>query len=385
MTGAKPKPMAAAFEIREEGPVWVLVLSGDWTVWTVAGLDAALRAQAERLGPGAVVDVGRLGKIDVAGAYLVDRTVRGGSPCANTDTPIRLRGSHPVAHRLLQVARGATQPCPVRPAPANGLVALLDTAGRGMAAFGREAQANLAFLGESLTVLGNLALHPSRIRWTSVVHVMEHAGLRAAPIICVLAFFVGIVIAFLGARVSSDYGLSVFTVELVAYSMFREFGVVITAILLAGRTDSAFTAEIGAMKMRQEIDALRVLGLSPMEVLVAPRLIAMVIMVPFLAFLATIAGLLGGMLVCWGGLGIAPGMFFSRIQENIPDQHFWVGMFKAPFFAVVLALIGCRHGLEVGNDVASLGERTTASVVQSIFLVIVLDALFAIWFLEINW
>jgi phospholipid/cholesterol/gamma-HCH transport system permease protein len=185
--------------------------------------------------------------------------------------------------------------------------------------------------------------------------------------------------------VSADYGLSVFTVELVAYSMFREFGVVITAILLAGRTDSAFTAEIGAMKMRQEIDAMRVLGMSPMEVLVAPRIIAMLVMVPFLAFLATMAGLIGGLVICWSQLGITPGMYFTRIQENIADQHFWVGMFKAPFFALVLALIGCRHGLEVGNDVASLGERTTASVVQSIFIVIVLDALFAIWFLEINW
>jgi phospholipid/cholesterol/gamma-HCH transport system permease protein len=377
--------MAAAYDLVVEGRERVLTLKGDWTVWTIADLDMPLRELAQRLGPGLVVDVSALGHLDVAGAYLIDRTLRGGSPCANSDTPISLRGAHPAAERLLRATRAATQPCPAKLPAANGLLALMDSAGRGLAAVGREAVANIAFLGEALAHMGRLTLTPQKIRWTSVVHVMEHAGLRALPIICVLAFFVGVVIAFLGARVSSDFGLSVFTVELVAYSMFREFGAVITAILLAGRTDSAFTAEIGAMKMRQEIDALRVMGLSPMEVLVIPRLIAMLVMVPFLTFLATLAGLFGGMLICWMQLGISPGMFFSRIQENIPDQHFWAGMFKAPFFAIVLALIGCRHGLEVGNDVASLGERTTASVVQSIFVVIVLDALFAIWFLEMNW
>jgi phospholipid/cholesterol/gamma-HCH transport system permease protein len=377
--------MAAAYDIHDEGRERVLALKGDWTIWTIADLDAPLRALSARLGPGLVLDVSALGRLDVAGAYLIDRTVRGGSPCANTDAPITVRGAHPAAERLLRTARASTQPCPAKSAAPNGLLALMDSAGRGLASAWREAVANLAFFGEALAVLAGLLLRPGRIRWTSVVHVMEHAGLRALPIICVLSFFVGVVIAYLGARVSSDFGLSIFTVELVAYSMFREFGVVITAVLLAGRTDSAFTAEIGAMKMRQEIDALRVLGLSPMEVLVAPRLIAMLIMMPFLTFLATVAGIFGGMLICWAEIGVTPGMFFSRVQENIPDQHFWVGMFKAPFFAVVLALIGCRHGLEVGSDVASLGQRTTASVVQSIFIVIVMDALFAIWFLEMDW
>lgn len=377
--------MAAAFEILEEGRDRVIALTGDWTVWTIADLDAPLRAVAHKMGPGLAVDVSRLGRVDVAGAYLIDRTVRGGSPCGNIDTPLAIRGAHPAAERLLRTARASTQPCPAKPPHPMGLFALFDSAGRGLHGVAREAVENLSFFGEALATLGSLALKPNRIRWTSVVYIMEHAGLRALPIVCVLSFFVGVVIAYLGARVSSDFGLAVFTVDLVAYSVFREFGVVITAILLAGRTDSAFTAEIGAMKMRQEIDALQVMGLSPMEVLVAPRLIAMVIMMPLLTFMATMSGIFGGMVICFVELGISPGMFFSRIQENIPDQHFWVGMFKAPFFAIVLALIGCRHGLQVGSDVASLGARTTESVVQSIFIVIVLDALFAIWFLDMNW
>jgi phospholipid/cholesterol/gamma-HCH transport system permease protein len=177
----------------------------------------------------------------------------------------------------------------------------------------------------------------------------------------------------------------VFTVELVAFSVLREFAVVITAVLLAGRTDSAFTAEIGAMKMRQEIDAMQVIGIDPMEALVAPRVIAMVVMTPILTFAAMMAGIAGGVLVAWGELGVSPQMFFSRISETVPEQHFWVGMSKAPVFALVLAVIGCKQGLSVGGDVASLGSRVTTSVVQSIFMIILLDAVFALWFLEMDW
>jgi phospholipid/cholesterol/gamma-HCH transport system permease protein len=213
---------------------------------------------------------------------------------------------------------------------------------------------------------------------------MEIAGVDALPIVVLLAFAIGLVVAYLGARILGDFGASVFTVELVAFSMMREFGVVITAILLAGRTGSAFTAEIGAMKMRQEVDAMRVMGLEPMEALVVPRVIAMLIMTPILTFAAIMAGIIGGMLVAWGALGVSPLLYFTRISENVEAQHFWVGMSKSPAFAVVIAIIGCKQGLSVGDDVGSLGRRVTASVVQAIFMVILLDALFAIWFLELD-
>jgi phospholipid/cholesterol/gamma-HCH transport system permease protein len=213
---------------------------------------------------------------------------------------------------------------------------------------------------------------------------MEHAGLNAMPIVMLLSFFIGLVVAYLGARILGDFGASVFTVELVAFSVMREFGVVITAVLLAGRTCSAFTAEIGAMKMRQEIDAMRVMGIDPMEALTAPRVIAMLVMTPILTFAAVMAGIFGGLLVAWGELGVSPTMFFNRISDAVPAQHFWVGMVKAPVFAFALAIVGCRHGLAVGGDVGSLGARVTASVVQAIFLVILLDALFALWFLEMD-
>jgi phospholipid/cholesterol/gamma-HCH transport system permease protein len=371
----------AAFEFQDDAAAPVLALSGDWTVDTIAAQEAELRAIAERLKPGAVVDVGQLGRMDVAGAYLVDRTFR---ESAIGEERIAIRGQHDNAKQLLIAARKAAVEPAEKPHHEGGLNGFLDRVGRVMASIGEEIIQTVGFFGEALVVMGRLIVNPRRLRWTSIVHVMEAAGLNALPIVALLAFFIGMVVAYLGARILGDFGAAVFTVELVVFSMLREFGVVITAVLLAGRTNSAFTAEIGAMKMRQEIDAMRVMGLDPMEALVVPRIIAMLIMTPILTFGAMMAGIFGGVLVAWGELGVSPAMFFARVSEVVPAQHFWVGMSKAPAFAIVLAIIGCRQGLAVGGDVGSLGRRVTSSVVQAIFMVILLDALFALWFLELD-
>lgn len=373
----------AAFDFREDERAPVLALRGDWTVDTIASLEAQLSALAERLKPGAVVDVAALGRFDVAGAYLIDRTFR--ESAAGAENRIAVRGEHVNALRLLKAARkSAAAPAPP-PEHLKGALGFLDTLGRGVAAVGEEIVETLGFFGETLMVLVRLITNPRRIRWTSIVHVMESAGLNALPIVLLLSFFIGMVVAYLGARILGDFGASVFTVELVAFSMLREFGVVITAVILAGRTNSAFTAEIGAMKMRQEIDAMRVIGIDPMDALVAPRFIAMLVMTPILTFAAMMSGIFGGVLVCWFELDISPAMFFARVAEVVPAQHFWVGFSKAPAFAMVLAIIGCKQGLSVGGDVGSLGKHVTTSVVQAIFMVILLDALFALWFLEMDW
>lgn len=377
--------MKAAFEMRGAGRERALALKGDWTVWTVAAVDGPLRKLGAELGPGVNIDVTGLGQIDMAGAWLVDRTVRGSEACANMEAPLTLVGRHEGAERLLRAARAATQPCPLPPEPTDAFAAMLDRAGAGLLGMWREGVALLEFFGRTLVSLAHLAMHPRKIRWTSIVHVMEHAGLNAVPIVMLLSFFIGLVVAYLGASILGDFGASVFTVELVAFSVLREFAAVITAVILAGRSNSAFTAEIGAMKMRQEIDAMRVMGLEPLATLVVPRVIALMVMLPLLTFAAMIAGLAGGLVVCWRTLGVSPVMFLARIQEAVPVQHFWAGMVKTPFFALALALIACRQGLEVGGDVASLGSRTTSSVVQAIFMVIVIDALFALWFVEMNW
>jgi phospholipid/cholesterol/gamma-HCH transport system permease protein len=371
----------ATFELIEDGAP-VLSLRGDWTVDTIAALEEELRALAEKLVPGAALDVARLGKFDVAGAYLVDRTFREGP--AGTER-IAVRGAHANALALLAAARkSAAAPAPV-PERTHGLKGFLERIGVTVTAIGHEIIETFSFFGETLVVLAKLIAKPSRIRWVSVVHVMESAGLNALPIVVLLSFFIGLVVAYLGARILGDFGASVFTVELVAFSMLREFAVVITAVLLAGRTNSAFTAEIGAMKMRQEIDAMRVMRIDPMEALVATRVIAMLVMTPILTFAAMMSGIFAGLLVAWAELVVSPNMFFARISETVPEQHFWVGFVKAPVFALVLAVIGCKQGLSVGGDVGSLGKRVTASVVQAIFMVILIDAMFALWFLEMDW
>jgi len=373
----------AAFDFEDDSRAPVLALRGDWTVDTIAGLETRLDEVSHRLKPGAVVDVSKLGRMDMAGAYILDRTFR--ESAGGGEARVAIRGQHATALQLLATARNAYAPPQAPDLGTPGLRGFLERVGRIMGAIGDDLVETVGFFGETLAVLVRLIRNPRRIRWVSVVRTMEIAGFDALPIVALMSFSIGLVVAYLGARILGDFGASVFTVELVAFSMMREFGVVLTAILLAGRTGSAFTAEIGAMKMRQEIDAMRVLGLDPMESLVVPRVVAMVVMAPLLAFAAIMAGLFGGLLVAWGDLGVSPHMYFARISENVPSQHFWVGMLKSPFFALAISIIGCKQGLSVGDDVGSLGQRVTTSVVQSIFMVILMDALFALWFLEMNW
>jgi phospholipid/cholesterol/gamma-HCH transport system permease protein len=217
-----------------------------------------------------------------------------------------------------------------------------------------------------------------------VAHI-EQTGLDAAPIVALLTFLVGAVVAFLGATVLASFGASIFTVDLVAFSFLREFGVLLTAILMAGRTASAFTAQIGSMKANEEIDAIRTLGLDPMELLVVPRVLALLVALPMLTFLAMLSGIIGGGVVCAVSLDISPAMFLSLLQSDIGVQHFLVGIVKAPIFAFLIAAIGCLEGFKVSGSAESVGAHTTSSVVQSIFVVIVLDAVAALFFMEMGW
>ncbi|GAA4853935.1 ABC transporter permease [Luteimonas vadosa] len=249
----------------------------------------------------------------------------------------------------------------------------------------KEVVALVSFLGENLVKLLRALKEPGRFRATATVHHMEQVGLDAVPLVILLSYLVGAVIAFLGANILADFGATIFVVELVSIAFLREFGVLLTAIILAGRTASAFTAQIGAMVSREEVDAIRTLGLDPIDLLVLPRLIALVVMLPLLTFIAMIAGLLGGLSVGAFDLGIPPQAYFARMQEQMELRHFLVGMAKAPIFAVIIGLIGCLEGLQVEGTAQSVGERTTSSVVQAISLVIVLDAVAAIWFMQMGW
>ena len=361
-----------------------LVLRGDWVVATIGKVDVALRKLAEsHVSSGmAKVNLEQVGAVDTGGAYVIDRTLRG----LSADTPDYSGASAEVAALLTQAREIATREenAPPMVEPGHGFVDLLERTGRGAEHFWHETLQTLSFFGAMLIAVWDIIFRPSKMRWTALVAVMEEAGLDAVPIVAFLSFFVGMVVAFIGATALAEFGASIFVVEMVGIGVLRELGGVLVAIIIAGRTNSAFTAQIGAMKMRQEVDAMQTLGLDAMHVIVAPRVLAMVIMLPVLTFVGMLAGLAGGITVGWLALDINPTVFFNRMQEFVPISQFWIGMSKAPVFGLAIALIGCRQGLEVGGSVQSLGEHTTKSVVQAIFAIIVIDALFAILYMELG-
>jgi len=256
----------------------------------------------------------------------------------------------------------------------------LATFGRRVTQTSHTAIAIVGFLGEVVAALARLIAHPSRIRWISLAHHMQQVGLNAVPIVALMAFLIGVVLAFQGAVQLRQFGAEVFVVDLIAISVLRELGILLTAIIVAGRSGSAFTAAIGAMKMREEIDALRSLGLDPVTILVVPRVLALVLMLPVLGVIANFAGLFGGALMSWIELGVSPGVFQARLVANTDVWHFGVGIIKAPFFALIIGVVGCFEGMQVKGDAESLGQLTSTSVVLSIFLVIAADALFSVFF-----
>ncbi|MEM9938226.1 MAG: ABC transporter permease [Pseudomonadota bacterium] len=369
---------------RVDGAVPQLVLRGDWTVATIGSVEEALNDFVTTGGLDAIehLSVGELEQLDTAGAFVIDRSFR----AVSERKPVLLDAPEGVAALLVQ-ARDVALSCqePERGAESpHGFVDLLERTGRGAEHIWAETLESLSFLGAVMVSISRVVTRPAQMRWTALVSVMEESGLDAVPIVAFLSFFVGMVVAFIGATSLSQLGATIFVVELVGIGHLRELGVVLVAVIVAGRTNSAFTAQIGAMKMRQEVDAMQTLGLDPMDVIVAPRVIAMVVMLPVLTFVGMLAGLGGGVMVGWLALDINPTVFFNRLQDYVPIENFWIGMVKAPVFGLVIALIGCRQGLEVGGSVQSLGEHTTKSVVQAIFSIIVIDALFAIFFMELG-
>lgn len=368
---------AADFQIDDREGGSVLRLTGDWTT---TGLGSGVRDLQARLGEGRVtaVDVSELGRFDTAGALLLVQ--------ATTEPlPKDAWASRPEAGRIyamVETLERQSAPPPRRP---DALTRTFAKIGRGVFDIGHEMLLSMAFLGRLTAATGGALRRPGSIRWPAWFSQAERAGLDAMPIVAVTNFFIGAVIAFLGANLLTQFGAGVFTVQLVAVATLRELAVLITAILLAGRSASSFAAEIGSMRMNQEVDAMQVMGVNPFQALVIPRLAAMVLMLPLLTFVGMLAGFLGGMLVTWSQLSYGPSFFIQRISEDpVMGTHLLVGMVKAPVFAVVIAAIGCRQGMSVAGDVESLGRRVTAAVVQAIFAIILLDAVFALIFLELN-
>lgn len=365
---------AADFSLETAEAGDVAVLTGDWTSMALgdAGrrLERTLRGM-DRCG----FDLTGIGRCDTRGAHTIILAAKGLSETAELK-------ARPETRRLLDLVAEAEPGTPhKRPL---GVEALVTRLGRTVVSMGVEGLAAVAFTGQVVVTAGRAIVRPSRIRWPSIVSLCERAGLDAIPIVMTTSFFIGAVVGLIGANMLSQFGAQVFAVELIGIAVLREFGILIAAILLAGRSASSFAAEIGAMKMNEEIDAMRVMGVDPFDGLVLPRFIALLIMIPLLTFVSNVAGIFGGMLVAWNMLDLSPAFFLQRIVDNVGADHFWVGMSKAPVMAAVIAGIGCRQGLMVSGDVESLGRRVTSAVVHAIFAIILIDAAFALFFMEIE-
>ena len=382
------KPMTATAtnfaELDQATTPVCLRIRGAWTLPHYADLEQALLGLRERINAQTKIDLDEVDHLDTAGAALLADLL--GADRLRDLAQETARWS-PARRALLEMVGAALQEYRGQPQPRrqSTLSQLLDRIGVAVENFYHQGLQLLGFIGLTLETLARSVWHPRRWRMTSLVAHVENIGLDAVPIIALLSFLVGAVVAFLGATVLADFGASIFTVDLVAFSFLREFGVLLTAILLAGRTASAFTAQIGSMKAREEIDAIRALGLDPMELLVLPRVLALLISLPLLSFLAMLAGILGGAMVCIFALDITPAMFMSMLHADTEVRHFLVGMSKAPVFAFLIGVIGCLEGFRVSGSAQSVGAHTTSSVVQSIFVVIVVDAIAALFFMEVGW
>ncbi|TAJ70827.1 MAG: ABC transporter permease [Phenylobacterium sp.] len=357
-----------------------VVLSGDWTTNLLGGVGDAL-AQELRGRQGVTFDLTQVRRMDTAGAYAAIRAV-------GRDFSLERVNARPETRRLLELVDNAVRVEPVVRKEPKGFHNLTIRIGRGVVDLGVEFITTMGFLGHLLVVSGrslvNLVVAPHRVRWAPIFTQMERAGLDAIPIVAITTLFIGAVVALLGVNMLRQFGAEVFVVELIGVSMIREFNIVITAVLLSGRSASAFAAELGSMKMQQEVDAMQVMGVDPFEALVLPRFVALLVTIPLLTFVATLAGLLGGLMVVWTTLGLGPTFFLQRIVDNVGVTHFWVALSKAPVMAGVVAGIGCRQGLLVGGDVQSLGQRVTAAVVHAIFAVIMIDAAFALIYMQLD-
>lgn len=353
------------------------VLSGDWTIDNANRIDVALASQTIADAHSFVIDTGGIGQMDTTGAWLVEKLHR---QLAETGSPIEFSNvdpGHDVLLKRLQAIAGEPAPEPTR---YSALSIVAEHTGRATMDALEEARDLLNFLGLATVTAVKTALRPRRFRGTAFVYHLEQVGLNALPIVGLLSFLIGVVLAYQGADQLRQFGAEIFTVNLLGISILREMGILLTAIIVAGRSGSAFAAQIGTMQVSEEIDAMRTIGLDPMEVLVLPRTFALIIAMPLLAVYADLMGLAGGALMSIIALDITFTQFTERLRDVVPIWAFWVGIIKAPVFGAVIALVGCREGLKVRGSADSVGRQTTRAVVVGIFLVIIMDAVFSIFF-----
>jgi len=356
----------------------VLKFAGRWDIATVSKLDQSLRDYAVPAEGDVKLDLNAVTALDSSGAWAIYRLWK---KLRDGGRSVEITGGKDAHKALIDRLEKELEKEPGKDAKRrhpNPILHALEELGSNTARAWSEAQDLLSFFG--MIIIGTMRsiAHPRRIRWTAMVNQIERVGLNALPIVGLLSFLIGVVLAYQGIDQLRAFGAEVFTVNLAGLSILREIGILITAILVAGRSGSAFTAQIGTMRIREEVDAIRTLGLDPLDILVLPRIFALTITMPLLGFYADIVGLFGAAVATMAILDMPPQQFLQQLQENVPIRHFWVGLGKAPVFGFLIAMVGCRYGLKVKGSADAVGRRTTQSVVESIFLVIVFDAIFSI-------
>lgn len=368
--------------IEQTGNKVTAFLAGPWTAEharKVEALTGEITAQAD--GHHLIIDLAEVQRLDTLGAWVLDRTRHEfGEKGLASDFVNASQEQHIL---LNEVAYRGFQELPK--VKRSRFVDFLVDIGQTVAGAGNDLVRGVAFLGELVAAFVRVIVHPRRFRGTALVNQLEQIAYRGVPIIVLISFLVGAIVAQQGIFQLVRFGATPFVVDLIGILVMRELGVLLTSIMVAGRSGSAFTAEIGSMKMREEIDALRVMGLDPIEVLILPRILALIIGLPLLTFLASIAALLGGGVTAWIYGDISPDVFLTRLRAAIGFNTFMVGIIKAPFMAMVIGIIATLEGLAVAGSAESLGRHVTSSVVKAIFMVIVLDGLFAMFFAAIRY
>lgn len=351
----------------------VLKLAGRLTLARLGDLPHVL----ETIGPVARIDLSDVERMDTVGAWLVLRTARAQDAV--------ISGASPDAERLLTAVRQSQAEPPAEPKVASAWSRFAAEVGDGALAAARELVGIIGFFGATIVAFFRMVLSRRPIRWTAVTMRVQNVGIDALAIVGLMSFLIGIVIAQQGAVQLRQFGLEIFTVNLVGRASIRELGLLMAAIMVAGRSGSAFAAQIGTMKLTEEIDAMRTIGVSPMEAIVLPRVIAVTLMMPLLGFFAGMCAIVGGGVFCWVGLDITPMTYINLLRDIIPFTDFWAMLIKAPVFGMLIGVTGCYEGMQVQNDAEEIGRRTTSAVVAAIFLVIVLDAFFAVFFSSVGW
>ncbi|MCJ9428384.1 MlaE family lipid ABC transporter permease subunit [Kordiimonas marina] len=371
---------SAHIAVERGAPAAMVRLVGDWTIDHAVAIDCDMAATVAACEEGAVLDCSEIGALDTTGAVLIRRYAEEIEKAGHA-VLTGVQGAHKT---LLEVISSAPPEVSTEPEHMTWYLVPLMQAGAAtmdsISSLGRL----LSFLGLVLIRLIGSLLNPGRLRLIPILHQMDVVGLRAMGIVGLISFLIGAVMVNQGAIQLAKFGADIFVIDMLGIAHLRELGILLTAIIIAGRSGSAFTAQIGSMKLHEEVDAMMTLGMNPIDVLVLPRLIALVICLPLLTFYADLIGIIGGALMAWVQLDITPANFFVYFRDVISIDHYWVGIIKAPFFAAVIATCGCYQGLQVEGSADALGSRTTKSVVQAIFLVIALDALFSVFFTAID-